>query len=284
MDVESGKDNRHTTLVRQARLLAHMEVRDAEASAYVARRGRLPHLRQRALQRRLFCCVLAMPCLFLGWMTIPFAVSTTEESAYLMTYLCTGLFLAGLGFAVGGYVVGESWKQAMRSMSEQEMMEKIEARTQEILAKELMTEEKEMEMEAAERQRMEREEMERERKTMEEEEIVRSIEREVREREEGGKGLKTRRMGSVSCTDIKVTERGSTTEEGKEEGKEGEKEWEGLQKREAMDATEFDEIEGGTTSKDGVVGKMKDRWDEERMEEVSRTLGISERTCERDTF
>lgn len=61
-----------------------------------------------------------------------------------MTYLCTGLFLAGLGFAVGGYVVGESWKQAMRSMSEQEMMEKIEARTQEILAKELMTEEKEM--------------------------------------------------------------------------------------------------------------------------------------------
>ncbi|EWM20848.1 hypothetical protein Naga_100496g2 [Nannochloropsis gaditana] len=25
MDVESGKDNRHTTLVRQARLIAHME-------------------------------------------------------------------------------------------------------------------------------------------------------------------------------------------------------------------------------------------------------------------
>ena len=112
-----------------------MQVREEEASAYIAHKALLPLRRQQALKRRLVCYLLSLPFLLLALLSLPYTFtpagsssssSSSSSSRLMMMVLCPFLLCVSVLCLVVGYVAGEGWRKGGRTMSEEEMREKIE--------------------------------------------------------------------------------------------------------------------------------------------------------------
>ncbi|GAB5036908.1 Hypothetical protein NocV09_05300200 [Nannochloropsis oceanica] len=270
-----------TRSLRLARLAANMQVREDEASAYIAHKASLPLRRQEALKRRLLCFLLSIPFLLLSLLFLPVAFTPASSAAVgssssrlVMMVLCSLFLCASVLCLIIGYVAGEGWRKGGKTMSEEEMREAIEKRAAEIMR------EGESEFEAQE-ERKKREKVEKEKKRLEEvEEIVRAIEKEVGGREGGRKGRRGERKGSVSSTDIKVTEEMWTKEGGKIGGREEmrEKALVVVEVGEACGGVKEGKVEGREEEQKG--GEQKDGRKEGGMvviaDEFRKDLGMSE--------